>query len=224
MSISIINSQVKVFVYVPPKEKSERPTLFPFRVRTHQVLLRTHVCVRIHTWSVCQHKPHFQFLALLTCIFLTLSLISCHEDTPSLLPNTHLDRTVALLSFLFEIPFSMPFLDHSAIVVWWHLLALRQLFSSFSWAFFVRVLPQNHGKLQLLGKNRHRLTFLPCRRHRHRHLHQTHPSSLSVWFVVMCCGLKSTSRKSEDLNQQEFLLLHLNPGNFKIWGNYDTNT
>ena len=45
MSISIINSQVKDFVYVPPREKCVRPTLCPFRVRTHQVLLRTHVCV-----------------------------------------------------------------------------------------------------------------------------------------------------------------------------------
>ena len=45
MSISIFNSQVKVFVYVPPREKCVRPTLCPFRVRTHQVLLRTHVCV-----------------------------------------------------------------------------------------------------------------------------------------------------------------------------------
>ena len=56
-----------------------------------------------------------------------------------------------------------------------------------------------------------------CRRHRHRHLHQTHPSSLSLWFVVMCCGLKSPSRNSEDLNQQEFLLLHLHPGKFHHW-------
>ena len=47
MSISIINSQVKDFVYVPPREKCVRPTLCPFRVRTHQVLLRTHVCVYI---------------------------------------------------------------------------------------------------------------------------------------------------------------------------------
>ena len=44
MSISIRNSQVRVFVYVPPMEKCVRPTLCPFRVRTHQVLLRTHVC------------------------------------------------------------------------------------------------------------------------------------------------------------------------------------
>ena len=118
------------------------------------------------------------------------------------------------------------FLIFRAIVVWWHLLAFQQLFSSFSWAFFVRVLPQNHEKLHLLGMKRHRLTFLPCRcrRHRHRHLHQTHHSSLSLWFVVMCCGLKSPSRNSEDLNQQDFLLLHLHPGKFKIWGNYDTNT
>ena len=150
-----------------------------------------------------------------------------HEDTSSLLPNRHLDRADALPSFLFEIPFSTPFLDLSAIVVWWHLLAFQQLLSSFSWAFFfVRVLPQNHGKLHLLVMKRHRLTFLPCRcrRHRHRHLHQTHSSSLSLWFVVMCCGLKSPSRNSEDLNQQEFLLLHLHPGKFKIWGNYDTKT
>ena len=47
MSISIINTQVKVFMYVPPREKCVRPTLCPFRVRTHQVLLRTHVCVVI---------------------------------------------------------------------------------------------------------------------------------------------------------------------------------
>ena len=144
-----------------------------------------------------------------------------HEDTSSLLPNRHLDRAEALPSFLFENPFSMPFLDLSVIVVWWHLLAFQQLFSSFSWAFFVRVLPQNHGKLHLLGMKRHRLTLL-CRRH--RHLHQTHPSSLSLWFVVMCCGLKSPSRNSEDLNQQEFLLLLLHPGKLKIWGNYDINT
>ena len=45
MSISIINSQVKDFVYVPPREKCVRPTLCPYRVRTHKVLLRTHVCV-----------------------------------------------------------------------------------------------------------------------------------------------------------------------------------
>ena len=45
MSISIFNSQVKVFGYVPPREKCARPTLCPFRVRTHQVLLRTHMCV-----------------------------------------------------------------------------------------------------------------------------------------------------------------------------------
>ena len=44
MSICIRNSQAKVFVYVPPMEKCVRPTLCPFRVRTHQVLLRTHVC------------------------------------------------------------------------------------------------------------------------------------------------------------------------------------
>ena len=139
-----------------------------------------------------------------------------------MLPNRHLVRADALPSFLFEIPFSMPFLDLSAIVVWWHLLAFQQLFSSFSWAFFVRALPQNHGKLHLLGMKRHRLSFLPCRcrrhhhRHHHRHLHQTHPSSLSLWFVVMCCRLKSPSRNSEDLNQQEFLRLHLHPGKFKI--------
>ena len=145
-----------------------------------------------------------------------------HEDTSSLLPNRHLDRTDALPSFLFKTPFSMPFLDHSAIVVWWHLLAFQQLFSSCSCAFFVRVLPQNHGKFHLLGMKRRRLTFLPCRRH--RHLHQTHPSSLSLWFVVICCGLKLPSRNSEDLNQQEFLLLHLHPGKFKISGNYDTST
>ena len=61
MSISIIITQVKVFVYVPPREKCVRPTLCPFRVRTHQVLLRAHMCVcvcvcvcvslRIRTWS-----------------------------------------------------------------------------------------------------------------------------------------------------------------------------
>ena len=154
------------------------------------------------------HNPHFVFDILpLLCLRI-----------PLLLPNRHLDRADALPSFLSEIPFSMPFLDDSAIVVWGRLLAL-QLFSSFSWAFFVRVLPQNHGKLHLLGMKRHRLTFLPCRRRRRRHRHhdQTHPSSLSVWFVVMCCGLKSPS---EDLNQQEFLLLHLHTGKFKIWGNY----
>ena len=43
MSTSIIN--VQVVVYVPPREKCVRHTLRPFRVRTHQVLLRTHVCV-----------------------------------------------------------------------------------------------------------------------------------------------------------------------------------
>ena len=129
-----------------------------------------------------------------------------HEDTSSLLPNRHLDRANALPSFLFQIPFLMPFLDLSAIVVWWHLLAFQQLFSSFSWAFFVRVLPQNHGKLHLLGMKRHRLTFptCRCRRHRHRHLHQTHPSSFSLWFVVMCCGLKLPSRNSE-----EFITIHV---------------
>ena len=147
-----------------------------------------------------------------------------HEDTSSLLPNRHPDRADALPLFLFEIPFSIPFLDTSAIVVWWHLWALQQMFFSFSWAFFVRVLPQNNGKLDLLGMKRRRLTFLPCRRHRSRHLHQTHPSSLSFWFVVMCRGLKSPSKNSDDLNQQDFVLLHMHPGMFKIWGNYDTNT
>ena len=58
MSISIINSQIEVFVYVPPMEKCVRPTLCPFRVRTHQVLLRTQACVRNCTWLVCQHNPH----------------------------------------------------------------------------------------------------------------------------------------------------------------------
>ena len=142
-----------------------------------------------------------------------------HEDTSSLLPNRHLDRADALPSFLFEIHFSTPFLDLSAIVVWGHLLALQQLFSSFSWAFFVR-LPQSHRKLHLLGMKRHRLTFLhlPCRRHRHRHLYQTHSSSLFVWFVVMCCGLKSPSKNSEYSNQQEFLLLHRHPEKFNIGG------
>ena len=148
-----------------------------------------------------------------------------NEDTSSLLPNRHLDRADALPSFLFEVPFSMPFLDHSAIVVWGHVLFLQQLFSSFSWAFFVRVLPKNHGKLHPLGMKRHRLTFLPCRRrrrhrhrhghrhghrhrHRHRHLDQTHPSSLSLWFVVICCGLKSPWMNSKDFNQHEVLLFH----------------
>ena len=146
----------------------------------------------------------FHFLASLTGIFLTWYPITfVHEDTSSLLPNRHLDL------------FSMSFLDHSAIVVWWHLLTLQQLFSSFTWAFFVRVRPQNHVKLRMLGMKRHRLAFLPCRCHRHRHLHQTNPSSLSLLFVVMCCGMKSPSRNSEDLIQQEFLLLHLHPGKFK---------
>ena len=143
-----------------------------------------------------------------------------------MLPNRHLDRADALPSFLFEIPFSTPFLDLSAIVVWGHLLALQQLFSSFSWAFFQ--LLQSHRKLHLLRMKRHRLTFLPlpCRRHRHRHRHldQTHPSSLFVWFVVMCCGLKTPSKNSDNLNQQEFLLLHRHAEKFKIWVNYDTNT
>ena len=49
MSISVINSQVKVFVYVTPREKCVRPTLCAFRVRTIQVLLRTHVCW--YLWS-----------------------------------------------------------------------------------------------------------------------------------------------------------------------------
>ena len=101
-----------------------------------------------------------------------------HEDTiASLLPNRHLDRADALPSFLFEIPFSTPFLDLSAIVVWWHLLAFQQLFSSFSWAFFVRVLPQNHGKLHLLGMKRHRLTFLL-----HFTSYGSHPDG-----VPICC-------------------------------------
>ena len=59
-SIGIFNSQVKVFVYVPPRENCVRPTLCPFRVRTHQVLLRTHVCAfttRNHDFHILQTFP-----------------------------------------------------------------------------------------------------------------------------------------------------------------------
>ena len=77
------------------------------------------------------HIPHF-----------VLDIL--HEDTSSLLPNRHLDRADNLPSFLFEIPFSTPFLDLSAIVVWWHLLAFQQLFSSFLgpslFGFFLRIM------------------------------------------------------------------------------------
>ena len=120
----------------------------------------------------------------------------------SLPPNGHLHRVDALSSFLFEILYPMPFLDLSAIVVLVGHFVLQQLSPSFSWACSVLILPPNYRKLHLLGAKRHRLTFLPCRRHRHRHFNQTHLSSLVLWFVVMCCGLTSPSRYSEDVDQQ----------------------
>ena len=64
-----------------------------------------------------------------------------HENTSSLLPNRQFERADALSSVLFEILFSMLFLDLSAIVVVGeHHLDLQQLFSSFAWVFFVRVI------------------------------------------------------------------------------------
>ena len=90
MSIKIINSQVKVFVYVPPREKCVRPTLCPFRVRTHQVLLRTHMCLCLFIKKFCRYcHPSMNIVTYSVCNVFCMLWLAIQFEVRSVVGPTY---------------------------------------------------------------------------------------------------------------------------------------